>query len=54
MASRLESWVGALQKLAQENEQLLQETKITAVSEERRRLARDSMMQSASSCLPSP
>ncbi|MDI9485167.1 MAG: sensor histidine kinase [Bacillota bacterium] len=41
MASRLESQVGALQKLAQENEQLLQETKITAVSEERRRLARD-------------
>jgi len=41
MASRLESQVGALQKLAQENEQLLQETKITAVSEERQRLARD-------------
>ncbi len=41
MASRLESQVGALQKLAQENEQLLQETKVTAVSEERQRLARD-------------
>jgi len=41
MASRLELQVGALQKLAQENEQLLQETKITAVSEERQRLARD-------------
>ena len=41
MASRLEAQVGALQKLAQENEQLLQETKITAVSEERQRLARD-------------
>jgi len=41
MASRLESQVGALQKLAEENEQLLQETKITAVSEERQRLARD-------------
>ncbi len=41
MASRLESQVGALQKLAQENEQLIQETKVTAVSEERQRLARD-------------
>lgn len=41
MASRLEAQVGALQKLAQENEQLLQETKINAVSEERQRLARD-------------
>jgi len=41
MASRLEAQVGALQKLAKENEQLLQETKITAVSEERQRLARD-------------
>lgn len=41
MATRLESQVGALQKLAQENEQLLQETKITAISEERQRLARD-------------
>jgi NarL family two-component system sensor histidine kinase LiaS len=41
MASRLESQVGALQKLAEENEQLLQETKITAKSEERQRLARD-------------
>jgi len=41
MAGRLESQVGALQQLAQENEQLLQETKITAVSEERQRLARD-------------
>lgn len=41
MAARLESQVGALQKLAQENEQLLQETKITAISEERQRLARD-------------
>lgn len=41
MASRLESQVGALQKLAQENEQLVQEAKISAVSEERQRLARD-------------
>lgn len=41
MAARLESQVGALQKLAQENEQLLQETKVTAISEERQRLARD-------------
>lgn len=41
MAARLESQVGALQKLAEENEQLLQETKISAVSEERQRLARD-------------
>lgn len=41
MASRLEAQVGALQKLAQENEQLIQETKITAISEERQRLARD-------------
>lgn len=41
MAARLEAQVGALQRLAQENEQLLQETKITAVSEERQRLARD-------------
>ena len=36
MASRLEAQVEALQKLAQENEQLIQETKITAISEERR------------------
>lgn len=41
MASRLEAQVGALQKLAQENEQLLQETKVAAISEERQRLARD-------------
>lgn len=41
MATRLESQVGALQKLAQENEQLLQETKVNAISEERQRLARD-------------
>ena len=41
MASRLEAQVEALQKLAQENEQLIQETKITAISEERQRLARD-------------
>jgi len=41
MASRLEAQVGALQKLARENEQLVQETKITAISEERQRLARD-------------
>lgn len=41
MAARLESQVSALQKLAEENEQLLQETKISAVSEERQRLARD-------------
>ncbi len=41
MAARLESQVGALQKLAEENEQLLQETKISAISEERQRLARD-------------
>lgn len=41
MAERLESQVGALQKLAEENEQLLQEAKITAISEERQRLARD-------------
>ena len=41
MASRLQAQVEALQKLAQENEQLIQETKITAISEERQRLARD-------------
>ncbi len=41
MAARLESQVGALQKLAEENEQLLQETKVSAISEERQRLARD-------------
>lgn len=41
MASRLEAQVEALQKLAMENEQLIQETKITAISEERQRLARD-------------
>jgi NarL family two-component system sensor histidine kinase LiaS len=41
MAARLESQVSALQELAEENEQLLQETKISAVSEERQRLARD-------------
>lgn len=41
MASRLEEQVGALQKLAQENEQLIQETRVTAISEERQRLARD-------------
>lgn len=41
MASRLETQVGALQKLAQENEQLVQETKVSAISEERQRLARD-------------
>jgi NarL family two-component system sensor histidine kinase LiaS len=41
MATRLQAQVGALQKLAAENEQLLQETKINAISEERQRLARD-------------
>src|SRR5690554_4309713 len=41
MASRLEAQVEALQKLAEENEQLLQETKVNAISEERQRLARD-------------
>ncbi len=41
MASRIQGQVNALQKLAEENEQLLQETKITAISEERQRLARD-------------
>jgi len=41
MASRLAAQVEALQKLAQENEQLIQETKISAISEERQRLARD-------------
>lgn len=41
MATRLESQVNALQKLAEENEQLLQETKVTAITEERQRLARD-------------
>jgi len=41
MASRIQAQVNALQKLAEENEQLLQETKITAISEERQRLARD-------------
>lgn len=41
MATRLENQVGALQKLAQENEQLLQDARVTAVSEERQRLARD-------------
>lgn len=41
MASRLESQVAALQKLAEENEHLLQETKVNAISEERQRLARD-------------
>lgn len=41
MATRIQTQVNALQKLAAENEQLLQETKITAISEERQRLARD-------------
>lgn len=41
MATRIQAQVNALQKLAAENEQLLQETKITAISEERQRLARD-------------
>ncbi len=41
MAERLSSQVNALQSLAEENEQLLKEAKITAVSEERQRLARD-------------
>lgn len=41
MAARLENQVGALQKLAEENEQLLQDARVTAVSEERQRLARD-------------
>lgn len=41
MASRLENQVGALQKLAEENEQLLQDARVTAVSEERQRIARD-------------
>ena len=41
MAERLEIQVLALQQLAEENEQLIRETKVAAVSEERQRLARD-------------
>jgi len=41
MAERLEKQVAALQKVSEEKEQLIEETKLAAVSEERRRLARD-------------
>lgn len=41
MAARIEHQVGALQKLAEENEQLLQDAQVTAVSQERQRIARD-------------
>lgn len=41
MAERLEDQVVALQRLAAENEALIQKTKITAITEERQRLARD-------------
>ena len=41
MAVRLENQVAVLQKLAEENEELVQKTKTTAVSEERQRLARE-------------
>ena len=41
MANRLENQVAVLQKLAEENEELVQRTKSTAVTEERQRLARE-------------
>lgn len=41
MAERIEQQVGALQQLAEENEQLLQDAQVTAVSQERQRIARD-------------
>ncbi len=41
MANRLETQVAVLQKLAEENEELIQKTKSTAVTEERQRLARE-------------
>lgn len=41
MADRLETQVAALQKLAEENEELIQKTKSAAVTEERQRLARE-------------
>ncbi len=41
MANRLEQQVVALQKLAEENEQLVIKTKAAAITEERQRLARD-------------
>jgi len=41
MAERLESQVAALQKVTEENEKLIQQTKLAAISEERQRLARE-------------
>lgn len=41
MAKRLQSQVIALQNLAEENQQLIQDARLTAVSEERQRIARD-------------
>ncbi len=41
MADRLEKQVAALQKISEENELLIQQTRIAAVSEERQRLARE-------------
>lgn len=41
MAERLEKQVVALQKITEENEQLIQQTKLAAISQERQRLARD-------------
>lgn len=41
MADRLEKQVAALQKISEENELLIEQTKMAAVSEERQRLARE-------------
>lgn len=41
MAERLENQVAALQKVSEENEKLIQQTRLAAVSEERQRLARE-------------
>lgn len=41
MADRIDEQVTTLQKLAEENVQLIQKTKTTAITEERQRLARD-------------
>ncbi|HHT73292.1 MAG TPA: HAMP domain-containing sensor histidine kinase [Firmicutes bacterium] len=41
MADRLDKQVAALQKVSEENELLIEQTKVAAVSEERQRLARD-------------
>ena len=41
MADRIEKQVTILQRLAEENEALIQQTKVSAITEERQRLARD-------------